>query len=197
MNKFTLAFCPLLVSGAVFAGSYNVLPQDNTEEVSANDEFVTPRMSSHSAGPYAGVAMGWTKQTVNSSMVDDSDRNYLGGQINAGYSFIINEKVLVGPELGWGRYGKLETNDQKTTATDLLAAGRYYFNERMDVIGKVGLAYVDGDGDKNTVPMTGVGMGYDINSKLNANVTYYHTYGQRDDLDRTDSVFVGVSYFFQ
>jgi hypothetical protein len=195
MKKIILAICPMLVASAAFAGSYNAPATGSDSAATVVNEETAGSSSTHATGPYAGLELGWTKQNADSTF-DTSDRDYFGGQANVGYAFAMNDKLFVGPELGWGDYGKLDTGSKKTTATDVVAAARYFVNEKVNVIGKAGLAYVDGDGDKNTTPITGMGVGYEINSHINADVTYYHMYGQKSDLDRTDSVFAGLSYFF-
>lgn len=190
MKKIVLALSPLLLASTAFAGSYTDASSDYTPEGTYTDTT-----SAHHTGPYVGLAIGWTKQATNSS-ADDDDQQYFGGQGNAGYAFAINDRLLLGPELGWGYYGNLENNGASSTATDLMAASRYYFNDKVDAAVKLGLAYVDGDGDKNTVAMSGLGMGYDLTSNLNANVTYYHLFGDEDDLSKIDSIFAGVTYSF-
>jgi hypothetical protein len=191
MNKSFIALGALLISGAVFA---------------ANDMPVVDTSSAHQAGIYAGLALGWTEQVVSSDVEDYVDHDEFGGQINVGYSFMINDNLLIGPELGYGYYGDTSTKygwdyDVNTTATDVLAVANYYVTNKINLIGKLGVAFTTAEDNEDysedkTVAMLGLGAGYDITTHVNANVTYYHIFGDEDDLNEINSVFAGVTYMF-
>ena len=195
MNKILIALCALVMSSAVFA---------------ASDDMPVDTSSAHQSGIYAGLALGWTKQVINSSYDDYVDQDEFGSQLNVGYSFMVNDNLLVGPELGFGYYGDTSAkygpdDDIETTATDLLAVANYYVTNRVNLIGKLGLAFTTatestdyyGDySEDKTVAMLGLGAGYDITTHVNANVTYYHIFGDEDDLNEINSVFAGVTYMF-
>lgn len=181
-------------AGAAYAGSYS----DDSNAAEYAPEYVNEQSAADNSGMYAGAALGWTRQELSYS---PSSRDGFGGQANMGFAFQINDKLFLGPELGWGYYGQSDPTNLETTAIDFVVAAQYYIKEKFDIVGKAGAAVTtvtanDDYSENYTRAMAGIGAGYDVMPELNLNVMYYKIFGEENDGDDINSVFAGATYRF-
>lgn len=156
---------------------------------------------------------------------DFSDNWGLAGRLAAGYLWS-SDAWRFGVEAGalihdFNTYSTKDddgTKDKVNTSgylIDLLAVGKYYFNDQWNIFGKAGAAYVQ---QKLTVKENGVkkgtfkahnirpeiqaGIGYDVNQNLGFSLTYLYAYGKRDQTNEKNNlstfpvhaVMAGVEY---
>ncbi|MCL9780997.1 porin family protein [Vibrio sp. S4M6] len=152
-------------------------------------------------GYYAGGSLGYTKHS--GPILDDNKQNNFSARTFGGYTYDINEKFSLAPELGLGYYGKSGTT--KVWAMDMSGVGTYHITSDFDVFGKAGLAYEKLTGydkpeslNKNNqfTPLLGVGVGYNITSNLQAQVSYDHYFKRGKDNFALSTVQVGMKYSF-
>lgn len=177
--------------------------------------------SSHAASnaPYVGAQIGYGNVHQNNNLIDsDSKDTGVAGRLFAGYQF--NDYFAA--EMGWSKFSNatakfsnsvLNVNETiKTDAIDLVAKGIYPVTSEVKVYGKLGAAYLmtranvkgsyygyafnESETQRKVLPTAGVGVSYDINSNLAADISYnrIQKVGNSDLVNSTDLVSAGLIY---
>lgn len=167
-------------------------------------------------GPYVQGQVGYSNSNVADSAVNATSTSdeHIAGRISVGYVLLEKDKWDMGTELGWGSYGNTTATDSKggsekasTTATDIDLVASYHINQKVSLITKGGLAYErlnDNYADEtnsSVKPLLGIGIGYNLSSHVQANLSYDHIFGDSSNtsggVPTLDTVFAGVKYSFK
>lgn len=184
-------------------------------------------------GPYVSAQLGYGD--TNISDFSTSESSGLAGRLAAGYQ--INPYFAA--ELGWTGFSNAEASDTssaassegivtatadttvKTSALDLVGKATYPVNDKMDIYGKLGVAYVmqttnvdgtltiasqlspvtevygvsDNYNEYAWLPTFGIGANYHFTPRLAADVSYNRIQQVGDTtIESTDFVGVGLTY---
>jgi hypothetical protein len=162
-------------------------------------------------GLYVGGQLGYA-QFPNA---DAHTRNFAAGA-NAGYSFAIAPKLMIGPELAIDYLGTPATHNQGhggtfgSTAYGYSAFGVVNYNaaQKIDVFAKAGatrqsftadIAGASLSGLSSIAPIFAVGAGYDISRYTQVYLQYNHTVGGRTDTipaQTLNAIYAGIKYNF-
>ncbi len=184
----------------------------------ADHQTVAPSQNPIKNGLYVGAAAGWG--AIQSEKVTGFSRDIGKGvamRANIGYNFLAANNVLIGTEAGftgypsnhYSRSGYIRDNIVKISGNtvDLLATMQYYFTNKVNLIGKFGIAATHQRSQytvygatsgvaKNyksykttkVLPELAVGIGYNLTRAVNMNVTYNHVFGKNPNISVSNDI---------
>ncbi len=155
-------------------------------------------------------SMNTSIYTSDSWNVFSDDLHGFSWNIHTGYLFG-ESNFQYGAELGYSQYADNKYRAAKTSTSeweefkysgyniDLLAVGKYNFNNGFNLFGKAGIArttqklkYSDDDGQNSKVtkhkvlPKIAMGVGYDLTENWEINAEYSHIFGSKPNAIGSD-----------
>ena len=165
-------------------------------------------------GPYVGGQLGVGETYYETFSVFNTNENALAGRIFTGYQFNPNFAL----ELGYLQFGKTTVTDDVTGARasvtensiDIMAKGILPLNEKFNLYGKLGAAYVTakttympydsfftGETYHTVAPAAAIGISYDIKPNLPVDLSLMHIQPTSStNIDPATFLSLGISYHF-